>query len=61
MDAWSHKFKVGDLLVTLYNYSSRIMCTGASRQKVNQPAGGGHVHRRLALVLTCRVNQLIMS
>jgi hypothetical protein len=25
MDAWSHKFKVGDVLVSLSNYSSRIM------------------------------------
>ena len=25
MDAWSHKFKVGDVLVSLSNYSSRVM------------------------------------
>ena len=25
MDAWSHKFKVGDVLVSLSNYSSRVV------------------------------------
>ena len=27
MDAWSHKFKVGDVLVSLSNYSSRAVCS----------------------------------
>ena len=36
MDAWSHKFKVGDVLVSLSNYSSRYETTEKfSLQKVD--------------------------